>query len=845
MASTPSSRGSQTDCSMVPGTAMIQPGINRLTFRALPLKRGLYTLKHADASLGCLSLHIPVLPTSPSELSLRTSSEPLVAQSIAGSEATSSGAATLGTVLNTGEIQQETIVLNVHSCIQRIAVSAAALRGALVAGQPQWLAMAIMPLHDSLHDACIHVGMVSNARSGSDQADNAALSASLGSRSSTASTSSPPDDASPTHLPGLVILHPDRAIVAPLRADPLPQSSRSSKGQADKGSRLAPESTAGVPANPLQTELPQEQAPVNSHRAEQESETGTSDLRYDAGPEASVSGSSWVSLEGSLGPNLPPWTATQPSVLWVWVQPGSLPIQHETVRVIPMSSRGYGRTGADEIAAFSSPRAACTQPSSNVDVQVNLEYLHGCQRAHAAWLTIPVTPPFRIHTTARELPNKRMAIQLTVTSNLPWAATLTALTLTPQHGFRLDPPNGPTGNLCPVVLTPGATASAIMFVTSRMGGRSASRSNMLRGGAGQVCSVEVQYKVGDQSLPAASVSEVVPEWGKRLLDETSVPLPPRGPPVQRGKDETPDLSVRHTFSLVMAPVEGTPRSTVYIRLLGPFSARQVNAFRLCHSMHWVNRLPCSVRPLHGLCRALGEPVTLCWRLERSQADSVSQDSNTIQYDVHAAVEGWRPMGMRAGCVGLSAEGGTATVEASWVPIIAGTLPAPELHLRDVSHQEAFDTGANTEFINVLPLWIKDIEAYTPGSKVDYPIISDPKREIAVLYGMLDPDEMDKTGIPLTARAVFIVGPDKKLKLSILYPATTGRNFSEVLRVIDSLQLTAKYSVATPVNWQHGDKVMVTPNLSDEQAKEKFSKGFEKKEVPSGKGYIRLTPQPNA
>ncbi|BDA42933.1 Peroxiredoxin-6 [Coccomyxa sp. Obi] len=141
-------------------------------------------------------------------------------------------------------------------------------------------------------------------------------------------------------------------------------------------------------------------------------------------------------------------------------------------------------------------------------------------------------------------------------------------------------------------------------------------------------------------------------------------------------------------------------------------------------------------------------------------------------------------------------------------------------------------------------WIQDIEAYTPGSIVNYPIIADPKRDIATLYGMLDPDEKDKAGIPLTARAVFIVGPDKRLKLSILYPATTGRNFSEILRVIDSLQLTANHSVATPVNWNHGDKVMVVPTLSDEQATAKFPKGFEKASLPSGKGYIRTTEQPN-
>ncbi|KAJ7557216.1 hypothetical protein O6H91_05G117100 [Diphasiastrum complanatum] len=141
-------------------------------------------------------------------------------------------------------------------------------------------------------------------------------------------------------------------------------------------------------------------------------------------------------------------------------------------------------------------------------------------------------------------------------------------------------------------------------------------------------------------------------------------------------------------------------------------------------------------------------------------------------------------------------------------------------------------------------WIEDIESFTPNAKISYPIIADPTRELAIKFGMLDPDEKDASGMPLTARAVFVVGPDKKLKLSILYPATTGRNFVEVLRVLDSLQLTAKYSVATPVDWKNGDKCMVLPSLSNDAARAKFPKGFETFAVPSGKEYIRLTPQPN-
>ncbi|XP_033124290.1 peroxiredoxin-6-like, partial [Anneissia japonica] len=125
----------------------------------------------------------------------------------------------------------------------------------------------------------------------------------------------------------------------------------------------------------------------------------------------------------------------------------------------------------------------------------------------------------------------------------------------------------------------------------------------------------------------------------------------------------------------------------------------------------------------------------------------------------------------------------------------------------------------------------------------YPIIADKNRELAIKFGMLDPEEKDKAGLPLTARCVFIVGPDKKLKLSILYPATTGRNFDEILRVIDSLQLTATKKVATPVNWTHGGKCMVLPSIKKEDESKYFPKGVETVSVPSGKGYLRYTPQP--
>ncbi|CAG9466584.1 unnamed protein product [Pedinophyceae sp. YPF-701] len=141
-------------------------------------------------------------------------------------------------------------------------------------------------------------------------------------------------------------------------------------------------------------------------------------------------------------------------------------------------------------------------------------------------------------------------------------------------------------------------------------------------------------------------------------------------------------------------------------------------------------------------------------------------------------------------------------------------------------------------------WIQDIEAsrFAKGSKVSYPIIADEGGKIAHAYSMFDPLELDGKGNKLTARAVFII-KDKKLRAQLLYPASTGRSFAEVLRVIDSLQMTDDHSVATPVNWTPGASCMVLPTVSNEDARKKFDKGFKILDVPSGKGYLRMTPDP--
>jgi thioredoxin-dependent peroxiredoxin len=151
-------------------------------------------------------------------------------------------------------------------------------------------------------------------------------------------------------------------------------------------------------------------------------------------------------------------------------------------------------------------------------------------------------------------------------------------------------------------------------------------------------------------------------------------------------------------------------------------------------------------------------------------------------------------------------------------------------------------GLSVDPVSSHAKWAADIEE-TQGNKVNYPMIGDPELKIAKLYDMLPADsgntsEGRTAATNATVRTVFVIGPDKKIKLMLSYPMSTGRNFDEVLRVVDSIQLTAKHKVSTPVNWKPGEDVIISGNVSDDEAKQKYPAGWK-----SPKPYIRIVPQP--
>lgn len=172
--------------------------------------------------------------------------------------------------------------------------------------------------------------------------------------------------------------------------------------------------------------------------------------------------------------------------------------------------------------------------------------------------------------------------------------------------------------------------------------------------------------------------------------------------------------------------------------------------------------------------------------------------------------------------------------ADFTPVCTTELGKTALLKGDFEKRNVKVLAVSVDDIDSHHRWIPDINEVN-NTEVNFPIIADEGRKVAELYDMIHPNASEKA----TVRSVFVIGPDKKVKLTLTYPASTGRNFNEILRVIDSLQLTANHSVATPADWKDGEDVIVVPAVSTEDAEKKFPKGLN-----IVKPYLRYTPQPN-
>ncbi len=172
--------------------------------------------------------------------------------------------------------------------------------------------------------------------------------------------------------------------------------------------------------------------------------------------------------------------------------------------------------------------------------------------------------------------------------------------------------------------------------------------------------------------------------------------------------------------------------------------------------------------------------------------------------------------------------------ADYTPVCTTELGTVSKYMDEFTKRNVKVIALSVDGLDSHKGWIKDINE-TQNTTVNFPIIADEDRKVSVLYDMIHPNADSQ----LTVRSVFVIGPDKQIKLTITYPASTGRNFEELLRVIDSLQLTAYHQVATPANWKHGEDVVVSPAIPTDEAIKIFTKG-----VKELKPYLRMTPQPN-
>lgn len=449
-----------------------------------------------------------------------------------------------------------------------------------------------------------------------------------------------------------------------------------------------------------------------------------------AGPAAA-----WLLTEGLQQQlELPTVAEGQPICLWWRVTAGEVSAPPDQVHIAPPAPRHSSRP-LDLRRLAGLPGDGPPGPAAALDLPAALEYASGCQRSHCRVLAAPVRQPFSVASAARELPSGGVAVQFTLTSNLAVPAQLARLALQPQPGFALssslldglgllpaslDPgasltaafllvPEGDAGDACasdaavllPAKLQPsvlsvdytidsrqqcGVAAAALGQHASGSHHSSQQQQHGREADGGGVASAPApqqqraqQGHTQQQRTPGADALELLertPSRGaSRALNLRGDGRPP-GADDSGSEDEGPAggpglepggrqlCSFRHLVTLERpASEEGSSGTVVFVRLLGPFSA------------------------------TVGQPTTLCWRLERGGQPDQQLPASRISFEVQAESDHWRPLGWRQGGVTLAGHpGAVATVEATWVPLASGTLPVPALRLSDVAYQEVFDVG---------------------------------------------------------------------------------------------------------------------------------------------------------
>ena len=709
------------------GAVQLPPGVSTLRFMAAPLKRGLYRPVHLTALLNNLEIRLAVGTGSALEDASMLSPRQVVNDSGGGAENIFS--ISNGSAKNSSSSHHDAVVLEVDPPLPRVEINAATFSPkeeeennstslGLVAGQRQWLSLYISPNKDVLQEATLSVSwplppavatttlarrmsglLLSHSTSSPllESSSTGAPSPLLGEVSFSAASAAGGGDVGA--VPALVPLHPAAVCIR--------------KGEDDEANVVVV--TASGPTTTTATA-----GGTTTTTTAAWADDGYQEYTLPPTDHSPFSSSSSASAGGGGGGEIGGDGGVR---LWWWVETGSFSVPAEQVRVdapgaVPSTSSApsalpftisSGIVNRDvtlnhynhhATTAMAMTMATMTSPdgisqsqytaaekqynSVLLDVPLSLQYLSGCRRTYSKVLQLPVHQPFTVRTAARELATGDIIMHCHVTSLLPHPSVITATSVVLQPGLILKRDLGAELELLPIAVAPNAVFSLSFALTvdrsMAAGDRAAAQLRLQQAAKLQPTALQLKYTVqledvcGGNDIASSSFTSSVPPI--KALNQLDAAV--AAPLSSSSSTTTTTTSTQHQAccfihrcALELSPLKSDiPGAVVMMQLLGPFSA------------------------------VAGQPLSLCWRLERAGAAASATAAAAVieplrvQFELAGEGESWRPVGRQQGCVVLeSYDGALATIEATWVPLVAGTLVVPSLRLVDVAFQEIHEVGS--------------------------------------------------------------------------------------------------------------------------------------------------------